>query len=119
LYPVTPGVCPIGSAKRGRDGKLVLGITAPEAGYVPNTGGSTDHAGHGWNIIFVMSSKGTVLAHRNLPLNASESGTLRGMLPEVGQVLETLGEPQLRVLSTDGAFHSHETRKTLRQMGAS
>lgn len=103
--------------KRGRDGKLVPGITAPEAGYVPNTGGSTDHAGHGWNIVFVMSSKGTVLAHRNVPLNESESGTLRGMLPEVGQVLETLGEPQLRVLTTDGAFHSHETRKTLRQMG--
>jgi hypothetical protein len=111
--------------KKGRKGELVRGFTAPKAGYVPNNGGSTDHSGHGWNIVFVMSSKGTVLAHRNVPLSANETKTLREMVPEVGQVFETLKknedeepvEPELRVLSTDSAFHSRDTRKALREIG--
>jgi len=104
--------------KKGRDGKRVPAITAPEAGFVPNSkGNNADHSGAGWNIIMVMSSKGTVLAHHNVPLHASESGTLAEMVPEVGQVLGTLGEPELRVLTTDGAFHSHETRRALRDVG--
>ncbi len=65
----------------------------------------------------VMSSKGTVLAHHNVPLNASESGTLAQMTSEVGQVLDALGEPEIRVLTTDGAFHSQETRRALRGVG--
>ncbi len=103
--------------KKGRDGQRVPAITAPEAGFVPNDGKNADHSGSGWNIIMVMSSKGTVLAHRNVPLHVSESGTLAQMVPEVGQVLGTLGEPELRVLTTDGAFHSHETRRALRGVG--
>jgi hypothetical protein len=103
--------------KKGRDGKRVPAITAPEAGFVPNSGGNADHSGSGWNIVMVMSSKGTVLAHRNVPLNASESGTLAEMAPEVGQVLDALGEPELRVLTTDAGFHSHETRRALRGVG--
>jgi hypothetical protein len=103
--------------KKGRDGKRVPAITAPEAGFVPNGGGNADHSGSGWNIVMVMSSKGTVLAHRNVPLHASESGTLAQMAPEVGQVLDALGEPELRVLTTDGAFHSHATRRVLRDVG--
>ena len=103
--------------KKGRSGELVPGITAPEAGFVPNDGKNADHSGAGWNIIMVMSSKGTVLAHHNVPLHASETGTLAEMVPEVGQVLGTLGEPELRVLTTDGAFHSHETRRALRGVG--
>lgn len=104
--------------KKGRDGKRVPAITAPEAGFVPNPGGNADHSGSGWNIVMVMSSKGTVLAHRNVPLNASESGTLAQMAPEVGEVLANLdGEPELRVLTTDAAFHSHETRRALRDVG--
>src|SRR5580698_6836065 len=53
--------------KKGRDGKRVPAITVPEAGFVPNPGGNADHSGSGWNIVMVMSSKGTVLAHRNVP----------------------------------------------------
>jgi hypothetical protein len=103
--------------KKGRDGKRVPAITAPEAGFIPNDGRSGDHSGSGWNIVMVMSSKGTVLAHRNVPLHASESGTLAEMAPEVGQVLDALGEPELRVLTTDCAFHSHGTRRALRGVG--
>ena len=104
--------------KKGRDGKRVPAITAPEAGFVPNSKGKNpDHSGAGWNIVMVMSSKGTVLAHRNVPLHASETGTLAQMTSEVGQVLDTLGEPELRVLTTDAAFHSHETRRALRGVG--
>jgi hypothetical protein len=104
--------------KKGRDGKRVPAITAPEAGFVPNSkGNNADHSGSGWNIVMVMSSKGTVLAHRNVPLNTSESGTLAEMAPEVGQALDALGEPELRVLTTDAAFHSHETRRALRGVG--
>lgn len=103
--------------KKGRNGKPVPGVTAPEAGYIPNKGGNTDHSGHGWNVIFVMTSKGTVLAHRNVALNEPENETLAAMVPEVGQVLGTLDKPELRVLSTDSAFHSHRTRKALREIG--
>jgi hypothetical protein len=113
--------------KKGRDGGLVPGITAPEAGYVPNRGGNADHSGHGWNIVMVMSSKGTVLAHRNVPMHAGENTTLIDMVPEVGQVLGTLDDPErrgpegegpeLRVLSTDCNFHSHELRGKLREIG--
>ena len=52
-----------------------------------------------------------------MPLHASERDTLAEMVPEVGQVLGTLGEPELRVLTTDGAFHSQETRRALRGVG--
>ena len=104
--------------KKGRDGKRVPAITAPEAGFVPSDGKNADHSGSGWNIVMVMSSKGTVLAHRNVPLNTSESGTLAEMAPEVGEALANLdGGPELRVLTTDGAFHSHETRSALRGVG--
>jgi hypothetical protein len=105
--------------KKGRDGLLVRAITAPEAGYVSNKDGkNAAHSGHGWNIVMVMSSRGTVLAHHNVPLNAGESATLREMVPEVGQTLKMLGdEPELRVLSTDGGFHSQETRRDLRGIG--
>jgi hypothetical protein len=104
--------------KKGRDGLLVRAITAPEAGYMPNDGRNAAHAGHGWNIVMVMSSKGTVLAHHNVPLHASENTTLREMVPELRQTLEMFGdESELRVLSTDGAFHSHETRAALRAIG--
>lgn len=104
--------------KKGRDGTMVPGITAPEAGYRPSNGGNADHAGHGWNIIMVMSSKGTVLAHRNVPIHAGESTTLIQMVPEIGQTLEMVSEePELRVLSTDAAFHSHELRRKLREVG--
>jgi hypothetical protein len=118
--------------KKGRDGKKVRAITAPEAGYIPNKGRNADHSGHGWNIVMVMSSKGTVLAHRNVPMHAGENTTLIEMVPEVGQVLRTLGgaegegtdadgperhAPELRVLSTDCNFHSHELRRELREIG--
>jgi hypothetical protein len=104
--------------KKGRDGKRVPAITAPDAGFVPNDGKNADHSGAGWNIVMVMSSKGTVLAHRNVPLNASESGTLAQMAPEVGEALTSLDVgPELRVLTTDGAFHSHATRRALRGVG--
>ncbi|HTZ86499.1 MAG TPA: hypothetical protein VMB05_07510 [Solirubrobacteraceae bacterium] len=104
--------------KKGRDGSRVKAITAPEAGYVSNSrGNNADHSGHGWNIVMVTSSKGTVLAHRNVPLNASESGTLCEMAPEVGQVLDVLGERDLRVLTTDAAFHARETRRAWREVG--
>lgn len=103
--------------KKGRNGELVPGITAPEAGYIPHRGGNADHSGHGWNIVMVMSSKGTVLAHRNVPMHAGENTTLIEMVPEVGQVLGTLGGPELRVLSTDCNFHSHELRRELREIG--
>jgi hypothetical protein len=103
--------------KKGRHGGRVPAITAPDAGFVPNNGGNADHSGGGWNIVMVMSSKGTVLAHRNVPLNTSESGTLAEMAPEVGQVLDVLGEPEVRVLTTDAAFHSQVTRRALRGVG--
>ncbi len=113
--------------KKGRDGKKVPAITAPEAGYVPNKGRNADHSGHGWNIVMVMSSKGTVLAPRNVPMHAGENTTLIEMVPEVGQVLRTLGGAdgggperdgqELRVLSTDCNFHSHELRRELREIG--
>jgi hypothetical protein len=101
-------------------------ITAPEAGYVPNKGHNADHSGHGWNVVMVMSSKGTVLAHRNVPMHAGENTTLIEMVPEVGQVLGALGAPErdgtrrppeLRVLSTDTNFHSQELRRKLRDIG--
>lgn len=104
--------------KKGRDGRRVKAITAPEAGYVPNNRGrNADHSGHGWNIVMVTSSKGTVLAHRNVPLNASEKETLTGMAGEVGQVLDVLGERELRVLTTDAAFHAREMRRAWREVG--
>jgi hypothetical protein len=103
--------------KKGRSGGRVPAITAPDAGFVPNNGGNAEHSGNGWNIVMVMSAKGTVLARRNVPLNASESGTLCEMAPEVGQVLDVLDTPEVRVLTTDGAFHSQETRRALRGVG--
>ena len=113
--------------KKGRDGRRVKAITAPEAGYVSNSrGNNADHSGHGWNIVMVTSSKGTVLAHRNAPLNESEKEILAGMAPEVGQVLDILDKPderderskrELRVLTTDAAFHAHETRRAWRGEG--
>ncbi len=114
--------------KKNRKGERVPAITAPDAGFVPYEG-RNDHSGAGWNVIFVMSSKGTVLAHHNVPLNASESGTLTEMVPEVGQVLDTLDkakdgqalemrhERELRVITTDAAFHSQETPRALRAVG--
>jgi hypothetical protein len=127
--------------KKGRDGKRVRAITAPDAGYIGNGGGNADHAGHGWNIVMVMSSRGTVLAHRNVPLNAAENETLAGMAVEVSEALkalrkreeqalgereeEALGEREeeayverdLRVLSTDAAFHGQATRRAWRAVG--
>lgn len=104
--------------KKGRDGRRVPAITAPEAGYVSNREGKNpDHSGHGWNIVMVTSSKGTVLAHRNAPLNTSEKETLAGMAPEVGQVLDTLGDRELRVLTTDAAFHAQGMRRAWRGVG--
>lgn len=83
--------------RKGRDGRKVRAITAPEAGYVGNGGGNADHAGHGWNIVMVMSSKGTVLAHRNVPLNAPENETLAGMAGEVSEALGVFREREARV----------------------
>jgi hypothetical protein len=119
--------------KKGRDGQMVSAITAPEAGYVGNGGGNADHAGHGWNIVMVMSSRGTVLAHRNVPLNAAENETLAGMAVEVSEALgvfrqrevqvrdrreeEVWVERDLRVLSTDAAFHGQATRRAWRAVG--
>ncbi len=119
--------------KKGRDGRRVRAITAPEAGYVGNGGGNADHAGHGWNIVMVMSSRGTVLAHRNVPLNAAENETLAGMAGEVSEALgvfrerevrvrdgredEIWVERDLRVLSTDAAFHGQATRRAWREVG--
>ncbi len=96
--------------KKGRRGRRVPVITAPDAGFVPKNGGNTDHSGSGWNIV-MDERQGDRLAHHNVPLNASESGTLCEMAPEVGQVLD---KPEVRVLTTDGAFHSQETRRALR-----
>ncbi len=103
--------------KKDRHGRRVRGITAPEAGYVPNNGANADHSGHGWNIVMVASGKGTILAHRNVPLNTSESETLAGMAEEVGQTLDTLGQRELRVLTTDAAFHAQKTRRDWRGIG--
>ncbi len=103
--------------KKGRNGKRVPAITAPDAGYVPNDGGNADHSGAGWNIVFVMSSKGTVLAHHNVAMNIPEPNTLAKMVPEIKEALKPLGDPELRVLTTDAAFHSHETRRALRSIG--
>lgn len=106
-----------GNILKDRHGNPIKRITAPEAGFIPNRGDNPDHSGAGWNIVMVMSSKGTVLAHRNVPIHAGEPTTLREMVPEVGQTLGVLGEPQLRVLSADKAFHSQELRRDLRDIG--
>ena len=113
--------------KLDRHGRRVKGITAPDAGYVPNSRGNNEaHSGNGWNIVMVTSSKGTVLAHRNVPLNAAENETLASMAPEVEQVLDILDKPderdkrrkrELRVLTTDAAFHALETRRAWREVG--
>jgi len=101
-----------------RHGNRVRGFTAPEAGYIsPQECGSPDHSGAGWNIVFVMSSKGTVLGHRNVPMHTGEIPTLTELVPEIGQTLDVLGEPELRVLTTDAGFHSQTTRKALREIG--
>jgi hypothetical protein len=94
-------------------------ITAPEAGFVsPGGTSSPSHSGSGWNIVFAMTSKGTVLAHRNIPLHESEPGALADMSDEPRETFDLLdAEPELRVLNADAAFHAQPTRKALREAG--
>lgn len=105
--------------RKNRDGKRVPGITAPEAGWVPRSKseGGEGHSGSGWNILFVTTSKGTVLGTRNVPLHQSESGTLAEMAPELRETLDLLDSPEVRVLNADGAFHAQPTRARLREAG--
>lgn len=99
-----------------RNGVMRCPITAPDAGFIPNKGSNADHAGAGWNIMFISTIKGTVLAHRCVPLNRSESGTLTTMVDELGEVLSSF-EKRVRVLSADGAFNSRELRRKLHDIG--
>ena len=99
-----------------KTGALINNVTAPEAGYLPNTGKNQDHSGRGWNIVFVTTAKGTVLMRRIVPLNASEKTTLTAMVEELGEVLDNFTR-RLRILSTDGGFHSHPLREKLHAIG--
>lgn len=99
-----------------KTGALINNITAPDAGYLPNTGKNAHHSGTGWNIIFVSTTRGTVLTRRIVPLHASEKETLTAMVEELGEVLSQF-EKRLRVLTTDGAFHCHPLRAKLHDIG--
>jgi len=99
-----------------RNGVMRCPITAPDAGFIPNNGSNADHSGAGWNILFITTIKGTVLARRCVPLNSSESGTLTSMVEELGSVLSQF-ETRLRVLSADSAFNSRVLRRTLHDIG--
>jgi hypothetical protein len=92
-------------------------VTAPDAGFVPNTGSNADHAGCGCNILFITTAKRTVLAHRRVPLSHSGSKTLTDMVTELGQVLDQLHTKALRVLSSEAAFNSRELRRELQAVG--
>jgi hypothetical protein len=97
-------------------GHLRSPITAPDAGFIPNTGGNADHSGAGWNIVFISTIRGTIVTRRCPPLNASESGTLTDMVEELGEVLSSF-ERRLRVMTTDGAFNSQALRAKLHDIG--
>jgi hypothetical protein len=99
-----------------RHGVMRSPITAPDAGWVTNTGKNADHSGAGWNIVFISTVKGTILARRCVPLNHSESGTLTDMVDELGEVLGNF-EQRIRVLTTDAAFHSQTLRRRLHDLG--
>lgn len=99
-----------------RNGVMRCPITAPDAGFIPDKGTNSDHAGAAWNILFVSTIKGTILARRCVPINAPESGTLAGMVEELGEVLSQF-ERRLRVLSADGAFNSQTLRRKLHDIG--
>lgn len=99
-----------------KTGALVNNITAPTAGYLPNTGKNSDHAGTGWNILFITTTRGTVLTRRIVPLNKSERVTLTEMVDELGELLSNF-ERRLRILTTDSAFHAHPLRKKLHDIG--
>jgi hypothetical protein len=99
-----------------RKGRLRSPITAPDAGFIPNTGGNADHSGAGWNILFISTIKGTIVTRRCAPMNKSESGTLTEMVDELGEVLSAF-ESRLRVLSADGAFNSQALRRKLHDIG--
>ena len=104
--------------RKNREGKTVRGYTAPDAGWVPpGRASSPDHAGAGWNIVFLTSSRGTVLGHRNIPLHHSESGALADLAVELRETLDLLDTREARVLTADGAFHAQPTRQRLREAG--
>lgn len=93
-------------------------VTAPSAGYVPNTGRNENHCGSGWNIILLMTSRGTVVGSDNVALNTMEFRALEAVIPGVVQTLdENLGGRDLRVLSADSGFNSHGVRSTARAHG--
>lgn len=99
-----------------KTGALVRNITAPDAGYLPNTGKNADHSGTGWNIVFISTPRGTVLARRIVPLNTSERETLTAMVDELGELLSQF-ERRLRILTSDGASHCHPVREKLHGIG--
>lgn len=93
-----------------RNGVMRCPITAPDAGFIPNNGSNADHAGAAWNILFISTIKGTILARRCVPINQPENKTLTSMVDELGEVLSSF-EKRVRVLSADGAFNSRELRR--------
>lgn len=93
-------------------------VTCPEAGYIPLKAGNADHSGSGWNLVFTASAHGRPLAWELKRINEPENEALVDQLDEVGKVVNGLGaEPRLRVLSTDGAFHSQELRRRAHEHG--
>lgn len=99
-----------------RNGVMRCPITAPDAGFVPDKGHNSDHAGAAWNILFISTIKGTILARRCVPMNAPENKTLISMVDELGEVLSSF-ERRVRVLTADGAFNSRELRRKLKEVG--
>lgn len=111
-----------GKVVRDADNKPVMElanedrITAPEAGFIGKAG-PDGHKGSGWNVMFITSSKGTVLGSKVVPLHESEPLTLAGMMDELKETLDWTDTPGLRVLTADAAFHNNTLRKALRGVG--
>lgn len=93
-------------------------ITAPTAGYGGRKSDSNPKGGHGWHVVTVMTTRGTVLVHETGPRNVSEMTLALRVIERLRrEVLPRLGGRKIRVLTADGGFSSPQIREALQKAG--
>lgn len=92
-------------------------ITAPDAGYMPRSS-TMDWFGHGWKLISILTQTGVPLAWKLISADASEYTAARELLREqMPEVVDELGERQMRILSADGGFAGPDLRIDCHDLG--
>jgi hypothetical protein len=92
-------------------------ITAPDAGYVPDSA-PRGKSGHGWNLVTISTSTGVPLAWALPPLNESERTTaLKIVTGDLARDVAPYLAGKIKVLTADGAFQQPQLRAELRKLG--